>query len=256
MRILIFLRSLFVGIFFLLMTLVGCIVTYAVAPLPNHFFLQSWILYTWGKWTLRLYGLEVVVLNRPEKEVRGSLYLFNHSSNIDIPVLTATLKSDFRFGAKIELFSVPFFGLAMKFVGVLPIARDNRAEVFRVYEAAKKRVEKGENFILAPEGTRQEVDHIGPFKGGPFVFAINAQMPLVPVVIYGARRALPRGAWQVNAQAWHSKIYVEVCETIPVAGYTLDRMPELQQKAREAMLASYERLKNLAAEQDFVRIKA
>ncbi len=68
----------------------------------------------------------------------------------------------------------------MELCGVLPIDRGNRNKVMKVYENAIARVNRGEAFALAPEGTRQKQVELGRFKRGPFEFAINAQMDIVP----------------------------------------------------------------------------
>src|SRR5262249_3071730 len=140
----------------------------------------------WAKPLLWVSGVKLEIRGRENvaQGGKGFLILFNHSSNYDIPVLFCFPRS-FRFGAKVELFKIPFFGRAMKMCGVLPIDRGNREKVMQVYENAISRVEKGECFALAPEGTRQNQPRIGSFKRGPFEFALNAKMDVVPVVIAG-----------------------------------------------------------------------
>src|SRR5690606_17085370 len=103
-----------------------------------------------------------------------------------------------RFGAKIELFKIPFFGRAMRAVGTLPIARENRAGVFKIYKEAERQFSRDVIFVLAPEGTRQKEPRIGRFKKGPFIFAINARVPIIPAVLRGAHEVLPKKSLLVN----------------------------------------------------------
>ncbi|MCB0385627.1 MAG: 1-acyl-sn-glycerol-3-phosphate acyltransferase, partial [Bdellovibrionales bacterium] len=154
------------------------------------------IYHTWGKSLCALLGLDIEVRgleNFPRPGTPGAVCLFNHSSNFDIPIINAAIFGSIRWGAKVELFKIPIFGPTLKSMGVLPIARANREEVLRVYEQSVPRVKKGECFFLAPEGTRKDGTKIYPFKTGPFVFAIQAQCPLIPIVVHGAWRVLGNG---------------------------------------------------------------
>ena len=161
---------------------------------------------------------------------------------MDIPVLYHYFPRSFRFGAKIELFKIPFFGRAMRNVGVLPIDRNNRGKVMKVYEEAIERVNQGECFALAPEGTRASEPKIGPFKKGPFEFAINAGMDILPVVVVGAFEVLSRKAVLINLGQWHRKVYVEISPRISTAGLAVDQIESLQQKVRDQMVSAHERL--------------
>lgn len=166
---------------------------------------------------------------------KGYLLLFNHSSLIDIPVLCASFPRTFRFGAKIELFRIPFFGRVMRMCGVLPIDRHNRGKVMQVYASAISRIENGESFALAPEGTRQKQPVLGKFKRGPFEFAINAQASIVPVVLSGAYEVLPKKAILLNTGKWRRTVIVQITPPVSSDGYTLETSLELQEKVRAQM---------------------
>lgn len=173
---------------------------------------------------------------------KGCLLLFNHSSHFDIPVLYAYFPRSFRFGAKIELFKIPIFGWAMKLCGVLPIDRRNRNKVMKIYQEAITRVDNGECFALAPEGTRQPEPKLGSFKRGPFEFAINAGMDIVPVVLAGTYSVLPRSAVWVNQGRWTRQVIMQILPRIPAAEYTLEQVDQLLQRVREQMEPVHGRL--------------
>lgn len=168
------------------------------------------IRYFWAKPLLWFLGIEVEVrgLERFKTQV-GSIVIFNHASHMDIPILFSVSPKSIFFGAKIELFKLPFFGWAMRAVGALPIDRRQRSKVMKVYEAAIPRLKKGTSFALAPEGTRQTQPVIGSFKRGPFEFASQAETVLQPVVISGALRILPNHKILPNTRAIKSKVIVE-----------------------------------------------
>ncbi|MBO9668373.1 MAG: 1-acyl-sn-glycerol-3-phosphate acyltransferase, partial [Bdellovibrio sp.] len=121
----------------------------------NNRWFEDQIVYFWTKNVCRMFGVKVVVKGLETLPPGGFIFVFNHTSFFDIFAMAGWLGS-FRFGAKIELFKIPIFGAGMRRAGILPIARERREEVFKVYKAAESRIAKGERFALAPEGTRQE----------------------------------------------------------------------------------------------------
>lgn len=193
---------------------------------------------TWGRWSCQMFGVEVQLEGEQNLPPGGCLFVFNHTSFFDIFALSAVFPH-IRFGAKIELFKIPVFGFAMRRVGILPIDRRNREGVFRVYERAQERLRQGERFALAPEGTRQDEERLGPFKSGPFVFAINTEAPVVPVVIRHASEIMPKHAWFPNLGTWRRQIRVIVLPAIEARNFQLKDRPQLQEKVREAMAAHF-----------------
>ena len=203
--------------------------------------------HAWCRPILWLGGVKVEVRGVDPELLRareGFLILFNHSSHLDIMTLFAYFPRGFRFGAKIELFKIPFFGAAMRVCGILPIDRANRGKVLKVYQAAIDRVRRGECFALAPEGTRQPTAKLGPFKRGPFEFAIQAQMPIVPVILAGTNAILPRNSVWLNWGRWRRRVIVQLTPAIAAKDYTSDRSAELQSKVREQMLGLHDILQH------------
>jgi 1-acyl-sn-glycerol-3-phosphate acyltransferase len=172
----------------------------------------------------------------------GGILVFNHQSLFDIPVVISTTFKHIRFGAKIELFKVPFFGAAMRAAGTLPIARQNRNEVMRVYKEAEARFMRNTIFVLAPEGTRQKEPVLGRFKKGPFFFALSGGVPLIPVVIRGAHSVLPKQSLMVNVGRWTRKIHVEYLDPVITQGLGTAGVSELMNQVRDAMSDVYDRM--------------
>lgn len=195
--------------------------------------IQDFVVGVWTRFSLFLFGVELKVHHLEKLPEGAYLCLFNHTSNFDI-LAVQSLIPRIRFGAKIELFSIPIFGAAMRAAGVLPISRSERAEVIKVYNEAQARLANGECFILSPEGTRQAEEKLGVFKSGPFLFAIAAQVPIVPVAIKGASRIQAKGHWLPNSQQWKSKIEVTFGDPISTAGMTADAKKDLQERVLES----------------------
>jgi 1-acyl-sn-glycerol-3-phosphate acyltransferase len=228
-------RSLLVGLLFIITTLFLAIVIIFLTYFKNT---RDWIdklIVFWGRSTLFYFNVEVSEVGRDHIPKGPCIYLFNHTSFFDVFVMVATLKG-MRFGSKIELFSIPFFGQAIRKVGVLPIARHNREEVFKVYEKAiEYALRHGQQYSLAPEGTRQSEEKLGPFKAGPFIFAINAKIPLVPVVLCGASRVMSKNSFLPNWRHWKNKINIEYLAPISTQGESLETRQSLQKKVFELM---------------------
>lgn len=233
-------RGFFLAIYFGIHSIVMAAVMIIANVLFNNRKLEDKIaFYGWAKWFLNLARIQVEVEGAETVPKEGSLILFNHMSFMDILVLYAYVPISFRFGAKIELFKIPVFGYAMKRAGVLPITRNNRGQVLKIYEESIARVRKGESFALAPEGTRQSEPILGRFKKGPFIFAIQAQMPIVPVVLAGAHLIQEKGGVLINAGAWYRTVYMRILPPISTKGLTLDNVAELQEKTWAAMNAAH-----------------
>ncbi|MDG0818209.1 lysophospholipid acyltransferase family protein [Bdellovibrio svalbardensis] len=227
-------RSLIGVIIFIFLTAASAGSLVIVNILFNNRKIEDHIVEFWTRNSCRLFGVNVVVKGLENRPEGGFLYVFNHTSFFDIFAMNGWLGS-FRFGAKIELFKIPVFGAGMRRAGILPIARSRREEVFKVYQAAEARIKAGERFALAPEGTRQEVESLGPFKSGPFVFAINAKAPIVPVIVKGAAAILPKGHYIPNWGVWKRTITLEVLPAVDTTPYTIDQRPLLQEKVRQIM---------------------
>lgn len=202
--------------------------------LLNRRGLDDRMVHNWGRWSNRMFGVVVKARGLENIPTGGCLFVFNHTSFFDVFAMAEVLPG-IRFGAKIELFSFPLFGRAMLRLGMLPIDRSNRERVFSVYKDAQARLLKGERFALAPEGTRQDEERLGRFKAGPFVFAINTQAKIVPIVIRGAAPILPKHHFVPNSTVWRREVSLEILPAITAAEYTIDRRQELQEKTRQAM---------------------
>lgn len=233
------LRSALASVFFVLFTVLWSSLALLEALCMKHRRLEAWIMSAWGRVGLWIFGVKLEVKGTENIPKGGCLFLFNHTSFFDIFAMVAAYE-DFRFGAKIELFKIPLFGAAMKHFGILPIARSRREEVFRVYQEAQERAKRGEKFALSPEGKRNVSETLLPFKSGPFVFAINSQIPLVPVVIKGAWAVMEKGWILPNWNRWSRTISIFYLPAIETAGSQISDRSELQNKVYQEMKPYFE----------------
>ncbi len=188
---------------------------------------QNTVIAIWSKFIVYLLRADIEIIDKKYLPASGCLLLFNHLSLIDIPLIFHALGSDFRFGAKIELFRIPIFGQALRRCHFLPIERANRNSTFKTYAKAKERCQKGERFILAPEGTRQSQLKLGSFKSGPFILGIQAEIPLIPIVIAGPEKICPKNKI-IPILDRKITLKVKVLEPISTKGYQLEDRNKLK----------------------------
>ncbi|MEO1262822.1 MAG: HAD-IB family hydrolase [Bacteroidota bacterium] len=148
---------------------------------------------------------------------RPAVFLFNHQSSADLFIMAKLLRKDARGIAKKELKSMPIIGQMMQAAGVIFLDRANREKAIEAMKPAVDALKNGTSIIIAPEGTRSYDYNLGKFKKGAFHLAMQAGVPLVPVVINNAHDAMPRGSNVFRATA----IEVTVLPPIPTADWKL-----------------------------------
>ena len=171
--------------------------------------------------------------------IKSCIYMPNHQSNFDIPVLLGHLNVQFRWLAKVELFKIPIFGHAMKRAGYISIDRSNRKSAFKSLKKAAKIIREGVSVIIFPEGTRNKESNIGPFKKGGFVLAVDSGVPIVPVIIHGTMKIMPKNKLLIQSR----DVILEIKKQIETKGYTRKTKEYLMEKVRQNISDSFEKEK-------------
>ena len=144
------------------------------------------------------------------------IFMSNHVSNIDPPLLIPLLPRRVTVMVKKELFKLPILGRAMRMADFVPIDRSNRdAAIGSVREAATI-VRKGLDLVVFPEGTRSPDGRLLPFKKGSFYLAMDTGVPIVPVTILGTEELLPKG----SVLARHGRVSIVFHSPIDPKGFT------------------------------------
>ncbi|MFN8134820.1 MAG: lysophospholipid acyltransferase family protein [Bacteroidales bacterium] len=123
----------------------------------------------------------------------GVLFVSNHQSNFDIPILIGFVPRDKGFVAKAELMKVPVFSMWMKALGCVIINRSDARQSLQALNQAAVRLKEGHTLVIFPEGTRSSDGKLGRFKAGSLKLALNANVPIVPVTIKGSMNIMPKG---------------------------------------------------------------
>lgn len=174
-------------------------------------------------------GFRVDGLDRlPE---RPAVVVANHSSYIDGPLLYAALPPHFGFVIKKEVAKVPLAGWLLHRLGHEFVDRHNKSESAKDTRRILRAAFGGDSVAFFPEGTFTAIPGLARFHSGAFVTASKAGMPVVPVVIHGARRVLRSETWLPR----QGPLRVEILEPLPPPPGP-DAVAELREASRRAIL--------------------
>jgi putative phosphoserine phosphatase/1-acylglycerol-3-phosphate O-acyltransferase len=150
---------------------------------------------TWADVATALAGIELEVEGEQHLwSRRPAVFVFNHQSAVDTLLVAKLLRRDFTGVAKQEIRTNPLFGPAFAFAGVVFIDRADGAKAIAALAPAVQALREGRSIAIAPEGTRSRTPRLGRFKKGAFHLAMQAGVPIVPIVFLNTLDVLPRGA--------------------------------------------------------------
>jgi 1-acyl-sn-glycerol-3-phosphate acyltransferase len=154
----------------------------------------------WGAWTgVRLAGIRVRVIGLDKLDpTRTYIFMSNHVSNIDPPVLLPLIPRRTSVMAKKELFRYPLLGRTMRMGSLVPVDRGNRDAGIAAVRAAAGVIEQGINMTIYVEGHRSFDGRLLPFKKGPFYLATECNVPVVPVTIAGSHYIMPKQRFAIR----------------------------------------------------------
>jgi 1-acyl-sn-glycerol-3-phosphate acyltransferase len=157
-------------------------------------------IFMWGAWNgVRLTGVRVETIGLDKIDpARSYIFMSNHVSNIDPPILVPLIPRRSSVLVKKELFRVPILSRAMRMGSLVPVDRGNREAGIEAVSAAKKVIQQGLNMVIYVEGKRSFDGKLLPFKKGPFYLAMECGVPVVPVTMVGSHEAMPKGQFAIK----------------------------------------------------------
>jgi len=167
---------------------------------------------------LLVLGLRVSVEGLENLPDGSCIVAANHASYLDGIVLKAMLPPRFSFVIKREASRMPVAGFLMRRIGSEFVDRHSEGGRQRDARRVIRRAEQGHSLVFFPEGTFDEVPGLKRFHIGAFAAAVRGGMPVVPVIIHGARRALPNRAVIVRP----GRIVVEILPALRSEGTDAD----------------------------------
>ena len=190
----------------------------------------------WSRQILHITGVQLLVegLDNIPKDT-ACVFVGNHRSYYDIPILLTALDAPHGILAKEELEKIPLLNRWMKLLGCVFVKRDDIRASVKALNDATAIVESGKSFVIFPEGTRYKGEEggAGEFKAGAFRIAVKTGVPVVPVALTGAR-ALFEG----NGNLCHpGSVHIKVLPPIRTEGMSKAEQKQLPDAVRQAILA-------------------
>jgi len=151
-------------------------------------------------WTgIRLAGVRVRTVGMERLDRQGTyIFMSNHVSNLDPPILLPLIPGRTSVMAKKELFDYPLLGRAMRLGSLVPVDRGNRDAGIAAVRAAGEVIRQGINMTIFVEGKRSFDGKLLPFKKGPFYLAMECRVPVVPVTIVGTHEIMPKRRFSIR----------------------------------------------------------
>jgi len=191
----------------------------------------------WARTVLRLCGVRVRVRGLENVDFsRNYVYVSNHASMFDIPVIVSSVPDQIRIIYKKELEVIPFFGWGLKFGSYIGIDRGRGTKALRSLESAVEKIRRGASVLMYAEGTRTLDGKLQQFKRGAFNLALRAGTPVVPLTVNGSFTILPKHSMNVRPGS------VELVLGIPVPvprGNGKEAELELMQNVHAAIARQY-----------------
>ena len=160
-------------------------------------------LYRVGTWIartgVRLAGVRVQMVGLQQLDPeRTYIFMSNHASNIDPPLLIPRIPRRTSVMVKQELFKMPILGKAMRMGSLVPVDRGNRDAGIAAVRDAAEVMKQGIHMTIYVEGHRSYDGKLLPFKKGPFYLAEECKVPVVPVTISGTHYVMPKGRFAMK----------------------------------------------------------
>lgn len=211
-----------------------------VLPFDRDRLVIHWILMYQSYFLVSLMPVWKVKIEGREKAVPGTTYVIisNHQSILDI-LLINSLKLRFKWISKIENIKVPFLGWYLKMAGYITVNRGNEESKVEMLEKSFECLKRDISIMLFPEGTRSTDRQIGFFRRGAFQLALQADVPILPILIDGTGGILPKHGLIFNS-GHHIK--VRVLDPVLPESFGTDNADELAGKFNSLLVDEMKKL--------------
>ena len=192
-------RALITSAFWVAWLIFGALISFPVTLITRRIDFLWKVAIFGSRAGIRIAGVKVLVEGRENIDPsQPYLFMSNHVSNIDPPLLVPQLERQISVLAKIELFRIPIFGMAMRLGGFVPVNRGRREAAIESVREAVRVLQSGRSMLVYPEGTRSPDGKLLPFKKGPFHLAMDAGVPILPITMIGLYEAWPKGKFKIT----------------------------------------------------------
>jgi 1-acyl-sn-glycerol-3-phosphate acyltransferase len=229
-------RTIFVWSCIVIATLVLGVFAFITYPFDRRGKVGHYYAKLWGRVALLANGVKVRIERMGHLDEKVPyVFMSNHQGSYDIFALLGHLPYQFKWLAKKELFSIPFFGWTMAAVGYISIDRGGTRDTVAAMNEAAQKIRDGMSVVIFPEGSRSPDGSIQSFKKGGFTLAIKSKVPIVPVTISGSRDIMPKD----RLTATSGEIRILVGNPIETENCALKDRESLMKKVRETISRNF-----------------
>ncbi|MFT3839207.1 MAG: lysophospholipid acyltransferase family protein [Myxococcaceae bacterium] len=189
------------------------------------------VIHFWARSVLKASGVNTQCAGLENLPSGNFVLVVNHQSHFDTLVLFTHIRRHLRFVAKQELSKIPVFGAALKRAGNVFVDRSSSGKDRATLDAALDAVRNRVSIVFFAEGTRSDDGVLRAFKKGAAIFAIEAQVPLVPAAVAGTHEILPKGTLAIRPRP----AALVIGQPIETRGLTVDARDQLTDQAHKAV---------------------
>ena len=195
--------------------------------------LTSKFVRNWARRLLKFAGARVTVEGAENVPEGAAVYIGNHASYFDIPLMLVYVGAPRGFMAKIEADKIPGIRTWMRRLHCLFVDRDSAASGAAVLREGEKMLREGYSLTIFPEGTRSKTRELLEFKAGAFRIATMAKVPIVPVTIIGARDLMENNGNRITS----GDVHIVIHPAIDTASLSRPEIRTLPETVREIIAA-------------------
>ncbi|MDX2470699.1 MAG: lysophospholipid acyltransferase family protein [SAR324 cluster bacterium] len=211
---------------------------FSTREMPESRYRSSFRVILWAKRVCAQMAVEIKVefaSKVVQEKGRPHMIMVNHRSYYDIPICMLGFKFwHVRNIAKAELFKIPIWNRAMKIAEIISIDRTNPQSAMESLEEAKRKMQDGIISWISPEGTRSPTDEMLPFKPGGFKMSMDLGGIIIPAIIVGADKILPKNGRKLTRG---HQVTLRIGSPIDTQGLKKFERKQLMRDVREAMEA-------------------
>lgn len=237
MKVLRGLRTVLLAPVFVLGTLIAALTVLALAAFKRTDAVDR-VIRSWSRFFLLLADTSLTTMGQEKIDHDGQfVFIANHLSNLDIPVMFLATEMPIRYLAKAELYKIPILKQAMDAIGIVRVDRVRGAAIHsEVNVGVATAKEHGQSLIIFPEGTRSDSGEMADFKKGAFRIAIASELDIIPVTIVGTWEA-----WRPHTKiVMGGPLLTVIHDPVSVSGLDLTDIDTLREQVHTTIHKEYE----------------